>query len=162
MAPADSTVPVALLLRVMRRRWRLLALLVLAAILVGVIAAAILPRRYEAGFVALPRGSDRSALLNSLTGQLGGLAALAGLGGGESGQRAEAIQMLQSQILARQFIQDNKFCRYCFASDWDAARRNWRRRTRTLNDAVDYFDHRIRSVIEDRRTRPGDGAHHLA
>jgi uncharacterized protein involved in exopolysaccharide biosynthesis len=152
MAPADSTVPVALLLRVIRRRWRLLALLVLAAILLAVIAAAVLPRRYEAGLVALPRGSDRNALLNSLTGQLGGLAALAGLGGGEGGQRAEAIQMLQSQILAREFIEDKKLLPVLFASDWDEARQSWRRRTRTLNDGVDYFDHRVRTVVEDRRT----------
>ncbi len=152
MAPVDSTVPVALLLRVIRRRWKRLALLVLATILVAVIAAAVLPRRYEAGLVALPRGSDRSALLNSLTGQLGGLAALAGLGGGEGGQRAEAIQMLQSQILAREFIEDKKLLPVLFASDWDEAHQSWRGRTRTLNDGVDYFDHRVRTVVEDRRT----------
>jgi len=152
MAASDSTVPVAHLLGVLRRRWKRLLTLLLLITLAGLVAALIIPRRYEAELVALPRGTDRSALLNSLTGQLGGLAALAGLGSGESGQRAEAIQMLQSQILAREFIQDNKLLPVLFVSDWDAQRQGWSGRTHTLNDAVEVFDRRIRGVIEDRRT----------
>jgi len=153
MAAANNAVPIAQLLGVLRHRWKRLLTLVMLTTLAGLVAALIIPRRYEAELVALPRGSpNRSALLNSLTGQLGGLAALAGLGSGESGQRAEAIQMLQSQILAREFIQDNKLLPVLFASDWDARRQGWSGRTHTLNDAVEVFDRRIRAVIEDRRT----------
>jgi uncharacterized protein involved in exopolysaccharide biosynthesis len=60
--------------------------------------------------------------------------------------------MLQSQVLAREFIQDYKLLPLLFAADWDARRQNWGRRTRTLNEAVEYFDHHVRTVIEDRRT----------
>jgi hypothetical protein len=115
------------------------------------ILASVLPHRFEAELVALPRGSDRSALLSSL-GQLGGLAAIAGLGSGESGQRAEAIQMLQSQVLARDFIRDNNLLPVLYRADWDEARHAWKGRERTLNDAVELFDHKVRSVVEDRRT----------
>jgi uncharacterized protein involved in exopolysaccharide biosynthesis len=152
MAAPDRTVPVAHLLGVVRRRWKgYLALVLLITIAAGALARS-MPRRYEGQLVALPRANDRSLLLNSLGGQLGGLAALAGLGGGESGQRAEAIQVLQSRILAREFIEDNKLLPVLFASEWDERHQAWRGRARTLNDAVLYFDHGIRTVLEDRRT----------
>lgn len=150
--PEASPVPVTRLFAVARYRWRRLLALVLLSTLVAAAAALIIPRRYEAQVVALPRGQDRSSLLNALGGQLGGLAAIAGLGGGESGQRAEAIQMLQSQVLARQFILDNNLLPVLFSSDWDPRRGAWRGRSHTLNDAVERFDRRIRSVIEDRRS----------
>ena len=125
-------------------------ILVLLSTLAGLVAALVIPRRYEVELVALPRGgAERSSLLSLLTGQLGGLA---GLGGGEGGQRAEAIQMLQSKLLAREFIEDNKLLPVLFASDWDERRQSWSGRTHTLNDAVEVFDRRIRGVIEDRRS----------
>jgi uncharacterized protein involved in exopolysaccharide biosynthesis len=151
MVAPDNSVPFSQVWAVLRTHWkRWLALIVLTT-LIGVIAALLLQRRYEAEAVVLPRGNERAALMQSLGSQLGGLAALAGLGGAEGGQRAEAIEMLQSQILAREFIQDNKLLPVLFASDWDAQRNAWRH-VRTINEAVALFDHRIRVVIEDRRT----------
>jgi uncharacterized protein involved in exopolysaccharide biosynthesis len=147
-----NTVPAADLLRVVRQRWRLLLALTLVPTLAATILALASPRRYEADLVALPRVQERSGLLNSLGGQLGGLAALAGLGLNESGQRAEAIQMLQSQVLARQFIIDNHLLPVLFADQWDTKRQDWRGRPRTINEAVVRFDHGIRNVVEDRRT----------
>jgi len=153
MSTSPGTVTLAHLFGVLRSRWKWLLVLVLVTTLAALLAAFTLPRRYEAELVALPRGGqDRGGLLNSLSGQLGGLAAIAGLAGGENGQRAEAIQMLQSQILARQFIEENKLLPVLFAHDWDAQRQAWGGRTRTINEAVEYFDRRVRSVIEDRRT----------
>jgi uncharacterized protein involved in exopolysaccharide biosynthesis len=148
---ADNSVSFADLVSVVRRRWRVYLSVVLVAALIGLALTFVLPRRYEAELVALPRGSDRSALLSSL-GQLGGLAAIAGLAGGESGQRAEAVQMLQSQILARDFIRENNLRPVLYPTDWDESRQAWKGREKTLNDAVELFDHRVRNVIEDRRT----------
>jgi uncharacterized protein involved in exopolysaccharide biosynthesis len=148
----DETIPAVHLLRVVRFRWRLLLALVLAPALLGLLYALISARRYEAEVVVLPRTQDRSGLLSSLGGQLGGLAALAGLSLNESSQRAEALQMLQSQILARQFILDQQLMHLLFSSEWDAQHQRWRGKPRTINDAVQYFDHGIRFVIEDRRT----------
>jgi uncharacterized protein involved in exopolysaccharide biosynthesis len=148
----DETIPALQLLRVVRFRWKLLLTLVLAPALLALLYALTSGRRYEAEVVVLPRTQDRSGLLNSLGGQLGGLAALAGLGLNESSQRAEAIQMLQSQILARQFILDRQLMPVLFSGQWDAQHQRWRGKARTLNDAVKYFDHGIRTVLEDRRT----------
>lgn len=151
MNPTEPSIPLSQFLAVLRFRWKRLLLLIMATTVLAVIVALTLPHRYEAELVAIPRGTDRSALLGSL-GQLGGLAALAGLGSAESSQRAEAIQMLQSQILARQFIEDNKLIPVLYDKDWDEARKGWKGKERTLNDAVELFDHRIRNVIEDRRS----------
>jgi uncharacterized protein involved in exopolysaccharide biosynthesis len=153
MSGSAPPIPASHLLRVIRYRWKWLLALVVTPALLALLLALVSPRRYEADLVALPRGpQDRSGLLNSLSGSLGGLAAIAGLTLGEGGQRAEAIQMLQSQILARQFIQDNNLLPVLFSSEWDSRRKAWRGRARTLNEAVNYFDHGIRSVAEDRRT----------
>jgi len=150
--PPAGAVPAGHLLQAVRSRWPWLLALVLAPTLAALLLALTSPRRYEADLVVLPRVQEHSGLLNSLSGQLGGLAALAGLGLGEGGQRAEAIQMLQSQYLARQFIVDNNLVPVLFAAQWDAQRQAWRGRPRTVNEAVDRFDHGIRSVVEDRRT----------
>ena len=150
-AAPDRTVTLVQLFAAARYRWRWLLALVLVPAVLAVLLAITTPRRYEGAVVVLPRTQDRSALLGSL-GQLGGLASLAGLGSGESGQRAEAIQMLQSQILARQFIEQNKLLPVLFPNDWDAQHQSWRRRARTMNEAVRQFDRGIRSVVEDRRT----------
>jgi uncharacterized protein involved in exopolysaccharide biosynthesis len=148
-----NTVPAAQLLRVVRYRWKWLLALMLVPTLAALLLALTSPRRYEANLVALPRGpQDRGGLLNSLGGSLGGLAAIAGLSLGEGGERAEAIQMLQSQILAREFIEDHHLLPVLFSGDWDSRRQTWRERTHTMNEAVSYFDHGIRNVIEDRRT----------
>ena len=152
MFAPDETIPAIQLLRVMRARWKWLLALLLAPALLGLLDAALSQRRYEAEVVVLPRTQDRSGLLSSIGGQLGGLAALAGLGLNESSQRAEAIQMLQSQILARQFILDHQLMPLLFSGSWDAQHQRWRDEPRTINDAVKYFDHGIRKVIEDRRT----------
>jgi uncharacterized protein involved in exopolysaccharide biosynthesis len=150
-APAGA-VPAGHLLWVVRSRWKWLLAIVLTPTLAALLVALTSPRRYEADLVALPRVQEHSGLLNSLGGQLGGLAALAGLGLNESGQRAEAIQMLQSRVLARQFILDNNLLPVLFAGQWDANRHAWRGRPVTINDAVERFDHGIRRVVEDRRT----------
>jgi uncharacterized protein involved in exopolysaccharide biosynthesis len=152
MFAPDETIPAIHLLRVLRSRWKWLLALVLAPALLGLLDAALSARRYEAEAVVLPRTQDRSGLLNSLGGQLGGLAALAGLTLNESSQRAEAIQMLQSQTLARQFILDHQLIPLLFSGDWDSEHQRWRGKPRTMNDAVKYFDHGIRNVLEDRRT----------
>jgi uncharacterized protein involved in exopolysaccharide biosynthesis len=120
---------------------------------IGLAASYLLRPRYEAELVALPRGSHRGALLNSLGGQLGELGALAGISAADGGERAEAIQMLQSQVLARRFIQGNSLTQVLFASAWDSGRERWRvANPPTLNDAALYFDRHVRDVSEDRRT----------
>ena len=151
MNSTEPSVSLTQVLAVCRSRWRWYLTLIAVALLAALIAVLLVPRRYEVKLVALPRGTDRSALLSSL-GQLASVAALVGLGNTESAERAEAIQMLQSQTLAREFIREDNLAPVLFASEWDAVRHRWKARERTLNDAVTYFDRNVRDVTEDRRT----------
>jgi len=155
VAPDSAgAIPISHFVSMLRYRWKLWLALVALCTLAGLVAALLIPRRYEADAVLLPRGADRSQLLSSISDSLGGLAGIAGLAGlgNQNEQRAEAIQMLQSEVLAREFITDNNLIPVLFASDWDAKRGRWRGRAHTINDAVDVFDKKVRSVIEDRRT----------
>ncbi len=150
---APRSVPLVEFVRAAARRWLLLCLLMFggAALLLGL--SRLVTPRYEVKVIAMPRGgADRNSLLSSLAGQFGGIAALAGLTAGENAERAEAVQMLQSQTLAREFLQDNHLLPVIFADDWDPRRQAWRKRERTLNQGVKVFDGSIRGVIEDRRT----------
>lgn len=141
------------LLRAAGRRW-----LWITAVTLGCAAALfalsyLSEVKYEAKVIAVPRGGqDRSGLLSALAGQFGGIAALAGLNVNETAERAEAVQMLQSQTLARQFLEDNKLLPLIFARNWDVQKSAWRDRPHTLNEGVRIFDGGIRSVVEDRRT----------
>lgn len=118
----------------------------------GFVSSFAISPKYEVKVIAMPRGQDRNSLLSSLAGQFGGIAALAGLGAAENSERAEAVQMLQSQILAREFIEQNNLLPLIFAKDWDPLRHRWRGKERTLNQGVRVFDGSIRGVVEDRRT----------
>ena len=152
MAEPQTLVPLALVLRVLHRHWKLWVVLLLLSALAGLAASYLVWPRYEAEVVALPRGNDRGALLNSLGGQLGELGVLAGITPGGGSERAEAIQMLQSRFLARKFIEDNNLIEVLLPSASDSILRRWKvANSPTLNDAVLYFDRRIRDVIEDRR-----------
>ncbi len=149
---AGDPIPSGELLRIAGRRWlRILTIIMLAGALGFVSSFAISPK-YEVKVIAMPRGQDRNSLLSSLAGQFGGIAALAGLGAAENSERAEAVQMLQSQILAREFIEQNNLLPLIFAKDWDPLRHRWRGKERTLNQGVRVFDGSIRGVVEDRRT----------
>jgi uncharacterized protein involved in exopolysaccharide biosynthesis len=149
---APETVSTRQLIRATRRRWKwLLSVLIISAGM-GLAASMLLGKRYQAEVVAMPRSNyGQSGLLNSLGGQLGGLAQLAGLGMGAGGERAEAVATLRSHLLARQMIEQDQLLPVLFSSDWDAATHGWTGRPRTLNDGVRLFDHRLLSVIEDHR-----------
>ncbi len=149
----EGAVSAGQLLRAARRRWTwLLALLIVAAGL-GLITSLLLGKLYQGEVIAMPRtGYDHSGLLNSLSGQLGGLAELAGVGTGEGSARAEAVATLRSHLLARQMIQQDDLLPVLFSNDWDAATHRWIHRSHTLNEGVRTFDRRILSVIEDHST----------
>lgn len=141
------------LVGIARRRWVWMLALLLAAPLVSLAISMFLPKWYEAQVVTIPQDNQRrGGLLDSVSGQASSLAALAGITLGNDGQKYEAIEMLRSEILARQFIREDNLLPVLFAGDWDARNHAWSGRVRTLNDGVLYFDRHVRNVIEDRRT----------
>lgn len=142
--------------------WRARLLIVLGAFLFAALAAItvlLLPSWYRAE-VVLVQAEERTSL--GPLGQLGGLAAISGIaslagitvGGGDT---AEALAVLKSRDLTRAFIKEQNLLPILFADEWDAETGKWKqtdpKKQPDLRDAVRYFDRKIRTVREDRRTK---------
>jgi len=137
------------------RLWILASVVLFAAGFVGVMYFA--SPAYEANVVLVAVNADRSAgALGSALDQLGGLGALVGVnvGGGES-KTQEAIAVLKSRQFTAEFIEQNHLMPKLFARRWDAQRGAWRDdrgRVPTMAMACKYFDRKIRSVDQDKKT----------
>lgn len=84
-------------------------------------------------------------------GQLGGLAALAGINL-DSGRDDLPMVVLTSKEVAREFIMEQDILPVLFSSRWDEKKREWKNgREPDLREAVDFFDKRVRRVVEDTR-----------
>jgi uncharacterized protein involved in exopolysaccharide biosynthesis len=112
------------------------------------------PRIYRASvLVAVVQEQDSlSGGLSALVGQLGPLASLAG----GLGQRnnAEAVAMLQSRALLREYISANALMPVLFDKKWNAAKKDWKEglsRVPTLWDGVERFVG-LRRVAQDSKT----------
>lgn len=130
--------------------------------LVGVLAGVFGHKEYKATIVLLPvsdsEGGSRlgGGGLSSLASEYSGLASLAGISLPESGMKDEAMAVLQSQLLTRQYIQQNNLLPILFAPIWDPVSKRWKvqdpRKVPTLWTANVYFKNRVRSVVDDKKT----------
>lgn len=140
-----------------RPRW---LLLLLCTVVFGALALtfsfSISPTYRAEVLMAVAEDESSRAGLGGVVSQFGGLAGLAGVQLGRGNNRNEAVATLTSRALTEEFIRDNDLIRVLFANRWDADRQTWKtgllRREPTLADALHYFDRRVRSVHEDRRT----------
>lgn len=139
-----------------RGKWVIIATTIVFAVAAGVIAS-VLPKKYTATVTVSPvsNKSGRSDKMGSLASSLGGFAAMAGITLGADNDKAETIAVLQSDVLTQQYIEDNDLLPVLFEKKWDAANRKWRtdpEDTPTLWKANEFFDKRVRSVVEDRKS----------
>lgn len=147
-------VPVGRIMASVFRSWLIWGLMGLLGGIIGVIIALSMTPIYRSTTV-VAINSDAADSLGSglLGGQLGGLAGLAGISLGGSNRRMEYLAMLDSRILADQFIAENQLKFVFFAKDWDAARNKWAsQKVPTDEEAYQYFNEKVRDVSEDRRT----------
>jgi uncharacterized protein involved in exopolysaccharide biosynthesis len=134
--------------------------LVGALTLVGALAGAFGQKEYKATIVLLPvsesEGGSRLGGLSSLASQYSGLASLAGISLPESGMKDEAMAVLQSQLLTREYIRQNNLLPILYAPMWNPATKQWKtqdpRKVPTLWTANLYFKNKIRSVVDDKKT----------
>jgi uncharacterized protein involved in exopolysaccharide biosynthesis len=126
----------------------------LVATTVAIVMALITPRQYEATILLEPvtnrADSGRAGVLGSLASELGGVAALAGLSMSGDAAKAEALAVLQSEVLTARYIQQNDLLPVLYAGKWDAARKAWKvnapDKVPTVWKANRYFDKSIRKI----------------
>ena len=141
--------------QVLKILWRgkLVVIGITAVIALAAVAYALLATKWYRSEVLLAPAEAKSA--PSLSGELGGLAALAGVSVGGSDD-AEALAVLKSRELARDFIDGLGLLPRFFADDWDATGKKWRdgdaKQWPDLRDAVEYFHEKVLSVTSDRQT----------
>lgn len=133
------------------RRWPWLAVAALGGLALGVVVGNVMTPAYRVTAVLTPaQESDRGGL-GALGGSLGGLASLAGVQIGSPGDRVEALEVLRSRQLARDFIVQRNLEPVLLAG----GRRFFGLlppREPSLERAVDLFLERVLTVTEDRRS----------
>jgi uncharacterized protein involved in exopolysaccharide biosynthesis len=113
------------------REGKLLIIVITVLITLAVaVAAFALPKSYRAAVVLAPvsdqYGSQMGGL-GALVSQVGGLASLAGLTGlGRANESGETLGVLESNLLSRRFIEQNKLLPILFAKEWDPTAKRWR------------------------------------
>jgi uncharacterized protein involved in exopolysaccharide biosynthesis len=123
--------------------WKLIALCTLLFAAAGAAYALLATEKYTAQVVLIPAESNETRELLS---QFGGLASLAGLTLG-SDDHTEPLAVLRSKSLTRDFIRDRELVEVLLEGkhpQYKGAKR--------LAEAVDYFDRKVKSVSEDRKT----------
>ena len=125
--------------------------------ILGITYGLVSKRKYEATTVLQPVAQDGAGShLGGLSSQYGGLASLVGLSLPESGLKAEAVAVLQSELLTERFVVANNLMPILFAGKWDVSTHSWKernlKRIPTLWMANRYFKNNIRTVVNDKKT----------
>jgi uncharacterized protein involved in exopolysaccharide biosynthesis len=153
----ETEFSVAQVLRILLdRKWLFLALSVL--IFAAVVAyASFAQRQYTASVKVVPRTAESAGGLQSLMGELGGLAALAGVSLGGSNEDKEAYAWLRSRAFTVRFLEQQKLSQELFAEAWDAQRGDWQEGISktdapSIDDAYGFFNRKVRRISQDQRT----------
>jgi uncharacterized protein involved in exopolysaccharide biosynthesis len=139
------------------RRWWIVASAVLFTCLFAA-AALIMTPVYRSAVVMVGAGSGRQGLSGSLDGSLGSLGSLTSLAGitlgSNSSETEEALAVLKSRQFTEAFIRDWQLLPKLFASKWDASNQRWKTSALppTPARAYKYFNTRIRSIVQDKKT----------
>lgn len=143
---------------IIRKRWKLIAAVMLAAAIISAGISLLMPNIYEAKVLMAPvnqgvSNSSRSGLSSTL-GDFGGLASVAGINlGADSSNALQNLAVLKSRAFLWSFIQDNKLMPILFAKDWDASKKAWKKTDPkdqpSLWDAYRLLKRRVLSVSTD-------------
>lgn len=146
------------LIALLRARWGLIAGFVVLTCLAALAYVLLARPVYRSTVVMISVSSERSTLggaLSSTLGSLGGLGALAGLNIGGDSAVEEALAVLRSRSFGETFIKDLDLMPRFFPKDWDAEKKQWKSapgKEPTLAKGFEYFNKRVRSVNQDKRT----------
>jgi uncharacterized protein involved in exopolysaccharide biosynthesis len=142
----------ALLLRLLQKRWWVLACVAASTVTFGT-AAFVMQPIYQATTVLAPSDLDQDDNLLTGAGMLGGIAS--SLGVGPSDRRVEtALAVLRSRGFTESFITDEKLMPKLFPRKWDSSTGRWKvpqDEQPTLAEAYERFE-KIRTIAEDKST----------
>lgn len=143
----------SLLMSLLANRWWIIGSAVFFTVLMTALAFTMTPV-YRASAILVPaRLEGTSNLLDSALGQLGGLGSLVGLDmGRQQYDVEEALTILRSRQFTEKFIEDKGLMPKLFADEWDAVAGKWKKEAPTPADAYRYFNEKIRTVSQDKRT----------
>jgi uncharacterized protein involved in exopolysaccharide biosynthesis len=148
--PVDFT---ALYARLRSRRWWSFASVLSFSIIFAAIAFLTTPV-YRATVVLAPANTEHGTNAFGPSSALGGLASGLGLGPKDL-ETEEALSVLRSREFTEKFVEDLQLMPKLFAKKWDSTTGSWRAEVSkppTLARAYKYFNEKIRSVIEDKKT----------
>jgi uncharacterized protein involved in exopolysaccharide biosynthesis len=137
--------------RVWGRRWTVLAAIVLSAMAAAVFGLTA-TEWWQADVVLLP--VKEKSIPGGLS-QLSSLGSLVGINI-PLATGSEPLAVLKSKSFAREFIEDEKLLPVLLADKWDAAAGDWKiksgPRRPDIRDGVRYFDEKVRTVTEEKKT----------
>jgi LPS O-antigen subunit length determinant protein (WzzB/FepE family) len=137
-------------------RWAVLVITA-AFTVIGGIASVLVPKQFRAEILVAPTDSPTNigGGLGSLASQYGALASLAGVSLSGKSSKAEAIAVLQSELITEAYIRENNLLPVLYFDRWDSRAGSWKsndaRKIPTLWKANRYFKS-IREVKEDRQS----------
>jgi uncharacterized protein involved in exopolysaccharide biosynthesis len=142
-----------------RGRWLVIAV-VLLTVGLGVVAASVLSKKYEANVLLSPvmeaPGSTPMGTLGAVASQLGGLSSLIGLQSANGSLKSVSLATLQSEMLTEQYIREHNLLPVLFSKLWDPRTRTWRvkdpTQVPTLWLANQYFKAAVRVVTDSPKT----------
>lgn len=147
-------------LQILREGWITIA--VFAVVLTGAaVALAFMWKPIYLGQVLLAPAGTEDMPGNALTRLAGQFAPLADLVGGNAQQGLDSkdarLATLSSRRLTENFIRERNLLPELFPKQWDSQAQRWKSRNGkpwvpTMDDAVSLFEHKVRRVVEERRT----------
>jgi uncharacterized protein involved in exopolysaccharide biosynthesis len=150
MQKEDSIDSREVLARILAKRWWVIGCVVIST-LAFTAAAFLMTPIYRATTILVPSSSAQNS--GGSLGQIGSIASLAGINlNTKASITEEALAVLKSRQFTESFITDENLMPKLFRSKWDAAKGGWKGPPPTLNKAYRYFNERIRSIDQDKKT----------
>jgi uncharacterized protein involved in exopolysaccharide biosynthesis len=135
-----------------KRWWVLGSVVLFTAAFTG--AAFLMTPIYRSTTILVAASNNQgSGGLGGALGDLGGIASLAGINvSTKTSMTEEALAVLKSREFTERFIADENLMPKLFARKWDAASGKWRGEPPTPDRAYRYFNEKIRSVDQDKKS----------
>jgi uncharacterized protein involved in exopolysaccharide biosynthesis len=135
------------------KRWWVLGSVVLSTAAFTAAAFLMTPIYRSTTVLVAASNNQNSGGLGGALGDLGGIASLAGINvGTRTSVTEEALAVLKSREFTERFIADENLMPRLFAKKWDAAAGKWKAEPPTPDRAYRYFNEKIRSVDQDKKT----------